>query len=275
MSRRWKLLLVLIAGGMALQGVYAQTQQPLTLQTEIRFPADRKPVEIPFRIFRQWIVIPVRVNESRELSFILDTGALHALSLDPQLLNGSKLGANAILDTIVGWGANGPVRGDFARVDALHLGEYLLKGVVTSFPSNLSWSRLGAPSADLLQGNLGNRVLQRFHLFIDCPHSRIILERNETFPEPFAFNTTGLRFAPWAPGSEALEVAAVFKGSPAEAAGIKPGDLVTTLGGRPVSGFAVNDIEALLEQTPGGELVLTVKRGSETQDRKLRPARLL
>lgn len=43
--------------------------------TELVFPSGKTSVEIPFTRYRDWIIIPVHVNNSKTLSFIFDTGA--------------------------------------------------------------------------------------------------------------------------------------------------------------------------------------------------------
>ncbi len=51
----------------------------------LKFPEGKNEVEIPFTLYRNWIVIKVTVNDTRELSFILDTGAPIAILGDENL----------------------------------------------------------------------------------------------------------------------------------------------------------------------------------------------
>jgi ketosteroid isomerase-like protein len=44
-------------------------------ETTVSFPAGKDSVEVPFETERNWIIIPVSVNGSRPLRFVLDTGA--------------------------------------------------------------------------------------------------------------------------------------------------------------------------------------------------------
>jgi serine protease Do/serine protease DegQ len=65
-------------------------------------------------------------------------------------------------------------------------------------------------------------------------------------------------------GTEGAVVSEVQTGSPAEQAGLRKGDVVTGLNGRPVRGGA--ELRARLSVVPVGETVeLRVQRGSETQ----------
>lgn len=63
--------------------------------TKASFPSDKDVVEVPFVLQQNKIVIPIQVNGSRPLSFVLDTGAPTAVLLD------STLGASLDL-TIMG-----------------------------------------------------------------------------------------------------------------------------------------------------------------------------
>src|SRR5438034_3401475 len=51
-----------------------QRQMPLQLP-KLNFPDGKSVVEIPFEVEGNWMVIPVRINGSRPLRFVLDTGA--------------------------------------------------------------------------------------------------------------------------------------------------------------------------------------------------------
>lgn len=56
----------------------AQVQQRMRMPADeirVNFPAGKDYVEVPFETERNWIIIPVSVNGSRPLRFVLDTGA--------------------------------------------------------------------------------------------------------------------------------------------------------------------------------------------------------
>jgi len=83
-------------------------------------------------------------SATRALQLVVDTGAGHALSLELGDEAREKLRDTMVSGTIVGWGANGPLRGDIGRVRALDLGGAVLAGVVTTFPRDGTWARIGA-----------------------------------------------------------------------------------------------------------------------------------
>lgn len=73
-------LVIALSIGFVSETVSAQIAQPERLASDMRlpsvsFPAGKSFVEVPFEISGNWIVIPVSINGSRPLRFILDTGA--------------------------------------------------------------------------------------------------------------------------------------------------------------------------------------------------------
>ena len=72
-----------------------------------------------------------------------------------------------------------------------------------------------------------------------------------------------LRAAVGLPERDGLLVRGVETGSPAEAAGLRQGDLLVAAGGRPLDG-----VDALLDALEGapGELALTTVRGTEERE---------
>jgi Trypsin-like serine proteases, typically periplasmic, contain C-terminal PDZ domain len=58
-----------------------------------------------------------------------------------------------------------------------------------------------------------------------------------------------------------VRVQAVLPGSPAEKAGIRPGDVITAVDGRPLAGLRALS-EVLKAHRPGDEIAVTVVRGA-------------
>jgi predicted aspartyl protease len=204
-------------------------------------------------------------------TLVIDTGAGHALSLSVENHDDLDLPEKTVAG-VLGWGANGAIRGHKGRVTSLKLGDYVLHDVVTGFPDPSGMQMLGASSASNQverHGILGAKVLKRFRVIFDYTNTRLILEPNTAFESPFTFNTTGLMPSPWTPGATFIEVADVIASSPAEAAGIEVGDRVTAIDGKPVAGISVDEINELLEQAPGSEITLTIRREAEEFEAKL------
>ena len=86
-----KLALIIAFGSGLLSAIaLAQTVQPqrqmLNLQLpKLHFPDGKRVVELPFEVEGNWMVIPVSINGSRPLGFVLDTGAQGTVLQNPEI----------------------------------------------------------------------------------------------------------------------------------------------------------------------------------------------
>lgn len=108
--------------------------------------------------------------------------------------------------------------------------------------------------AEKLAGNIGQSILEHFTVTVDCRHRVVYLEKLPNWDAPELFNRAGLIYDGQRDG---YEVKTVFPGSPAEAAGLKRGDIITAINGRRPLGQA-ND--PMFTKTVGTVLHLTVRR---------------
>ena len=70
---------------------YAQTSALRSQMPRISFPAGKNVVEVPFEVDRNWVIIPVSINNSRPLRFVLDTGLSGAVLNNSALADQLKL----------------------------------------------------------------------------------------------------------------------------------------------------------------------------------------
>jgi len=69
-----------------------QVQRPMPLQLpKLNFPDGKSVVEIPFEVEGNWMVIPVSINGSRPLRFVLDTGAQGTVLQNPEIADSLNL----------------------------------------------------------------------------------------------------------------------------------------------------------------------------------------
>ncbi|PZQ60234.1 MAG: hypothetical protein DI570_14625 [Phenylobacterium zucineum] len=108
-------------------------------------------------------------------------------------------------------------------------------------------------------GNIGMPILGRFDLVTDYARNRLLLRpRPDAIAAPFPKDRTGLA-ARLAGGG--LTIGFVAPGSPAEAAGLKSGQVITAVNGRPAAEVGVAGLTALRTGAAGQALALTLEGG--------------
>jgi len=108
-------------------------------------------------------------------------------------------------------------------------------------------------------GNIGMPILGRFELTTDYARNRILLKpRPDVIAAPFPKDRAGAltRFA-----NGAFTIGLVAPGSPAEAAGLKTGQVITAVNGRPAAELGVAGLTALRTAPAGQPLALTLATG--------------
>ncbi len=88
---------ILSSGSLRVSGQVPQPgQQPNSNMREtplpkLKFPGGKSVVEVPFEVEGNWMVIPISINNSRPLRFVLDTGAQGTFLQNSQLADSLKL----------------------------------------------------------------------------------------------------------------------------------------------------------------------------------------
>jgi len=110
-------------------------------------------------------------------------------------------------------------------------------------------------------GNIGMPILKRFRMMIDFQNSRMyVIPIAERIAQPFDRDRSGLRAVQ---DGDKLVIRHVSKGSPAEAAGWKDGDVITAIDGQAIgSQFASSQLSLWSWRPEGTVVTLTMADGS-------------
>jgi hypothetical protein len=203
---------------------------------------------ISFDDTRKTPLISVRLG-GRSLVALIDSGSdaafrLNPVGLEPQFKFGPTVGATI-----------GTLGGDriqhVGRLDeSLAIGDQVFVQPIVDLTDELS--------------AIGGGMLKHFAVTFDQLHERVTFYRESRLPiESPPLRSTGLSFsktpAYW-------RVAGVVPGSPADAAGIQPGDLVTRINGEPVVRWDFRRYEQLV--ATGADIAYTFLNGTaETEKR--------
>lgn len=105
-------------------------------------------------------------------------------------------------------------------------------------------------------GVLGNGVLRRFRVTFERRRQRLLLAPGGLFDVPFDHDAAGFALVV---NGRAVGVAAVEPGTPAAAAGLRGGDVLVEMDGRPVAGRSLTDVRRAF-RVDGRARVLVVRR---------------
>ncbi|MGA7613745.1 MAG: aspartyl protease family protein [Thermoanaerobaculia bacterium] len=211
-------------------------------------------------------------GRSLDARMLVDTGDRGAVSLNRPYIESQHLLASIphTIDAPLGMGVGGLTHQLLGRISAIHLGPWTVTSPITSFSQDTA----GANANPDLDGAIGGEVLRRFTLFVDYPHKRLLLRPNDQISRPFEYDMSGMLLVAADASFDRAVVRNVLEPSPAAEAGIRVGDEITAVRGKPVASMSLDEIRSIL-RIPGENVTLTIRRGSDTLTVTLRTKRLI
>jgi predicted aspartyl protease len=226
---------------------YANRQ--LLLANMEKFTPPAGATAVPFTLIERIPLIEGRID-GRPARISVDTGSGAAIDLHSPFVrqHGLKQRYGASYEQISGWGVGGPMRAWPVRLGKLEIGGFELPQVAAS----LYTGDKGAFASPDNDANLGGRVLGRFTVAFDYVNKKMYLAPNARFGAPFPHDRSGLMLLR---DGDALKAFDVLAKGPAAAAGLKPGDRILQLDGKPVAARSLSDWRDWLAVTPAGTRV--------------------
>ena len=198
-------------------------------------------------------------------NFTVDTGTRASLTLNAPFVarNNLRKSAGKGVDAVAGWGVGGPSRAYVARGNVLKLGPFEIKGPVVEYATDKG----GAFAQADLAGNIGAGILKRYIVTLDYNHSKMYLKPGAAIADLDTFDRAGL----WInEDGHGFKVVDITKGAPAEAAGLKDGDIITAVDGKAAKDIHLYELrERLRNEAPGTVVTFQVKDGSGSKDVKV------
>ena len=210
--------------------------------------------------------------KTAEGKFLVDTGASSALNVFGQFDKAHQLSSsiNATLQsTGVGFSSKSSTR--TGRIKRLQLGRFVIENpIVTFYPA-----AEGEPSEDEAgDGEIGGELLRRFKIILDYPHDKMILEAGPRFADPYQASLTGASIVAEGADFKTFKVRSVFDNSPAAEAGLRAGDIITAVNGKPAAQMTAEQLRQMFRQE-GQSYLLKIKRGEKSLDITLKTRRLI
>jgi hypothetical protein len=217
---------------------------------------------VPIKFDGNTIEVPA-TYDGVQGNFIVDTGNRASL-----ILNSPFVAAHAQFakystapEAVTGWGIGGPTKSHVIRGTGLVIGDQHVDAPVVL----LSTATKGSDADASQSGNIGGGVLKRFVVTLDYEHQKMYLKPvTQPVADLDSFDRSGLWINKSATGYSVVDVT---KGTPADTAGLKAGDEIVSVDGKPATATPLYETRARLRNdAPGTVVKFTIKRGGETKD---------
>ncbi len=135
--------------------------------------------------------------------------------------------------------------------------------------TSFAQSTKGALANKDLTGNIGGGILRRFKVIFDYQNRRMVLEPNSRLTEPFEFDMSGTVLTAEGAGLDSFKIFYVTENSPAAEAGLRVGDVITAIDGKPAPTLTLDIVREMFKQN-GREYLLSIKRGEQVSQVKVK-----
>jgi hypothetical protein len=186
----------------------------------------------------------------------LDTGSLDVLGLNGSFVQQAELtrGVSRRLPAL-GAGIGGKVAGYVIRLDSLTIASITVAQPIAAYSAEVE---RGGDA-----GTVGVGLLSRFNLVFDYARRRVILEPTARMHAPMGYDASGLLLTGVGPSFRGIAVLWVDHSSPADTAGVQPGDILIAIDSQPWAKLGLSGVRERLSQ-PGTNVSLTfLRRGEE------------
>jgi hypothetical protein len=218
-------------------------------------------IVVPFEIYSDYLPLVQGRIGGVEGRFIVDLGDRSSLTLFGPFwrAHGMDKTLGPTLDALTGYGIGGPVRGLVVRAGHFEFGPAKVDGVV----ARLSLQRAGAFADPHIAGSIGTGVLKHFRVAFDFAHKRMVLVPGKSYATADALDRSGLWLGR---GDNGFQVYDVIAGSPGAQAGLRVGDIVTAVDGKPAAQVDLFALRARLSDPNGGDRIRLAYRRAQTQN---------
>ena len=255
-----------IIGGDFLKGLVVDLNYKhgiLTIHNPNEFKPNRKfsSHDIELVNYKPYLKSVTQIEDKTDtLNYLLDTGASLALLIHSNKIEGFRLPDNVIIGNL-GKGLGGDLSGFIGMTKHLEMDQYKFNNVISSFQEIDSSILLNREI--VRDGIIGNVILSRFHVIIDYVHEKLYLKPTSKIDKEFLFDKSGLLIYALGADLDQYYVKTVYPNTPAQAAGIKPGDKILKIGFWPIIFYDLAKIIGKLQGKEGKTIKMKLLRNGK------------
>jgi predicted aspartyl protease len=221
-------------------------------------------ITLPIELFRRKPYVMADATfqngETLPIKLLIDTGAGLSLLLHTNTHPELELPTHTITSNI-GMGMGGYLEGFIGRINEFQIGPHRIPGVITSFQDLAE--NYDETFLNHRNGILGNQILNRFDVIIDYLNEELYLTPNRKFKNKFKFDKSGILLATSGSELNHFAVFGLINNSPAQEAGILPGDEIRRVNGIPTSFLTLEGLSNKFRKKEGKKIRLILKRDGE------------
>ena len=194
-----------------------------------------------------------------DINLLLDTGSALPFLLFANTHPSLEVPEN-IMEGSLGKGLGGEVQGYLGKLDRLVLTkDFAFNNIITSF-QKLDTTKINPQAYRHRNGLVGNPILERFELVLDYVHAKLYLKPRKNFNKDFEYDKSGLVIYAFGPRLDNFYVKQVMKGTPADKAGIKKGDLIRKVGIWPAGFYSLGGLLKKFKGKNGKTIKMVLER---------------
>lgn len=184
-------------------------------------------VSAPLRIAptQNVYVTEITLGGRRLAPMVVDTGDGSSITLSQDAFRAARIGGVPTTTTIA-YGLAGPMVSDLAILPSVAIGKLTANDVELRIERRGGFSHMIGAA-----GRIGSGFLQHYRVLMDPGAGHIVFGTTRTTGTPPLRSTSGILVAN---EKDRLRVLHVMRGSPAEASGWRPGELICSIDGAPI-----------------------------------------
>ncbi|NNK88967.1 MAG: PDZ domain-containing protein [Flavobacteriaceae bacterium] len=237
-------------------------------------------------------VISIQDNEI-PVKLLIDSGGSDSIWLFEDEAKNIRVPEKNFID-FLGRGLSGRVYGKRAKIDNISIGGFKLKRPNVAFPDSVAISF--ARKFKERSGSIAGNVLKRFNIIFDYGKAEIHVKKNRNFGSPFYYNKSGIELEhsgvrvirevnkeivqnPYGSDNQSVAqhsmvvtgsykyklapsfaIVEIRKGSPAERAGLRVGDVILSINRRYAHLYSMQQVIQMFYDETGKRIKLTIDR---------------